>query len=530
MDKSLKFFTSLYQKPTSVKTDPNTGLPLTNIEGEVIINYYDKIDPTKVVRTENKKYSFEAGAENGQVMNYLGNSPLNEVPGIPINPEEESDIRLSSIIKWTQENNKKLYLQAKDFVSLKNFNSAPANRMIILRRFSGAAPHNLFNSKSSVKPIATLVGYYDFENLPVKISFNEKWKQFDSNLLAVVQDVIGIKFDSIPGIGDLFSKASSSPFGQDLLYTVAEKLNFVSGGQMPYGDPNLIHDAAIRDVSGEGLSTGLESSIEVDFETSYVMNEQLGTDGRANMLSLISEVHKMGTSNGRFAAGNAAAVGQFFRGLENGDISLLVEAFSSAISSVIQVCKKLITADPKQETNANGEKKELKEGEILDAAQAKADAMLRFFTNGVNELVQARFARYRWKIKGAVGALTGGHTAPWHISIGNPKHPWFVCGNMVLETCEIIPGGELGYNDMFTEFTVKIKLRSGRTMHRGELESLFNSGSGRIYDKPEKVLTYNVMDGTEVIVPASGGPISVNNSAANNNSTPNRPIDPAQNL
>jgi len=529
MDKSLKFFTSLYKKDHEVKKDPITGLPLTNIEGNVIINYYDKTDPTKKVRTENKKYSFEAGTENGEVLNYLGNSPINELTGIPVNPEEDSDIRLSSIIKWTQETNKKLYLEPKHFVSLKNFNTYPANRLMILRRFSGAAPHNLFNTKSNIKPIATLVGYYDFDNLPMKISFNEKWKQFDSNLLSVVQDVIGIKFESIPGIGDLFSKASSSPFGQDLLYTIANKLNFVSDGiSMPYGDPNLIHDAAIRDVSGEGLATGLESEVSIEFETTFVMNEELGSDGRVNMLNLISEVHKMGTSNGRFVAGNSAALKTFFKGLENGDISQLTDAFSTAITEVVETCKKLITDDPKPSVDANG-KSTLSESDALSAIGAKASSFVDKFLSLGQDLVKARFSRYRWKIKGAVGALSGAHTAPWHISLGNPKHPWFVCGNMILETCEIIPGGELMYNDMFSEFTVKIKLKGGRVMHKGELESLFNSGTGRIYDKPEKVLTYNVVDGTQVIVPADGGEITVNSSNSNNDFSQTRSTDPAQN-
>jgi hypothetical protein len=533
MDKSLKFFNDIYKSQTGVKLDPKTGVPITNINGNVTINYYDKLNPEKKVRTETKPYSFNAGTVDGQIMNYLGNSPLNEVNGIPNNPEETSDIKLSSIINWTQLNAKSLYLMPKHFVSLKDFNTMPANKFIILRRFTNPCSHNLF--KGTVKPIATLVGYYDFDNIPVKISFNEKWKQFDSNLLTVIQDVIGIKFESIPGVGDLFSKAANSPFAQDLLFIVAQNLGLLSPKkeEMPYGEPNLIHDAAIRDVTGEALSTGLESDISVDFESTYVLNEKLGgLDGKKNMLDLLAEATTMGTSTGEFVVNTKLGVSKlndFYGSLQAGNISDIINAFKNAIGSVVDAVIKLATPETPPAKPATTSTTQATtqatttlttEQQAIYKLQWNAENMLKLFTSGVNAVIKSRFTRYKWNIKGAISALTGSHTAPWHISLGNPKHPWFVCGNMVLEKCEIIPGGGLSYNDMFTELTIKITLRSGRVLHKGEIESLFNSGTGRIYDKVDKHITYNVIEGTDVVIPNNGETIIVNN--VGNNQTVNQ--------
>lgn len=514
MDKSLKFFIGA-STPTSA--DGVTGMGTQNIDGTVNINYYDETDPSVIVNTETKKYTFTAVLSDqnpGQYINYLGNSQTNDYEPLLIDNEQISDIALSSIIDWTTKNHKSMTLMPKHFAYLKNFNSYPANRCIILRRYAGASPHNLFKSKA--KPISTLVGYYDFENIPVKISFNEKWKQFDSTFLEVIQDIIGIKFDSIPGVGEVFSKTAQSPLGQDIMYLIGQKLGIISGGSMPYGDPNLIHEAAIRDVSGEGLSTGLESNIDIDFETTFTMHEILGVDAKAAMLDIIANITKMGTSNARFLTGNSGTLGRIFNELKNGDISGLITSFTEALTEMVSMLSDKITKTIEQVKSLSDKQK----------GQFAIDAVSSAIEGLTDTIIKNRFSRYKWKLIGAVSAMTGSHTAPWHISIGNPKFPWFVCGNLVAESTEIIPGGELGYNDMFTELTVRMKLRSGRPMGSSEIQQLFNSGIGRIYDTPKSIQTLNVPVGTVVNVPSNGQGITVTPPPSPNDKT-NSDMDPA---
>ena len=517
MDKSLAFFIGA---ATPTNPDSKTGMSTEVIEGTVNINYYSADDPTKSVGQETKKYTFTAVQSDqnpGQYINYLGNSQTNEYEPVIVNNEQVSDIALSSIIDWTTKHHKSMALLPKHFAYLKNFGSYPANRLIVLRRFAGPAPHNLF--KSNAKPISTLVGFYDFENIPVKISFNEKWKQFDGTFLEVIQDIIGIKFDSIPGVGDVFSKVGQSPLGQDLMYMIGQKLGIISGGSMPYGDPNLIHDAAIRDVSGEGLSTGLESNIDIDFETTFTMKEILGINAKAAMLDIMANITKMGTSNARFLAGNSKTLAGIFNSLKNGDISELIGKFTEALTEMVDSLSDKLAKTVEQV------KKLTDKDKGNEAISAVASATADLLTDVGVAIIKNRFSRYKWKLIGAVSAMTGSHTAPWHISIGNPKFPWFVCGNLVAESTEIIPGGELGYNDMFTEVTVKMKLRSGRAMGGSEIQQLFNAGVGRIYDTPQKIQTFNVVEGTIVTVPGDGRGITITPPSKNDKT--NSDVDPA---
>jgi len=537
MDKSLAFFIGA---ATPTNPDSKTGMSTQIIEGTVNINYYSADDPTKSVKQEQKKYSYNAVisdqnpgqydengkyiAGSGQFINYLGNSQTNEYEPVIVNNEQISDIALSSIIDWTTKHHKSMALLPKHFAYLKNFGSYPANRLIVLRRFAGPAPHNLF--KSNAKPISTLVGFYDFENIPVKISFNEKWKQFDSTFLEVIQDIVGIKFDSIPGVGDVFSKVGQSPIGQDLMYMIGQRLGIISGGSMPYGDPNLIHDAAIRDVSGEGLSTGLESNIDIDFETTFTMNEILGIDAKAAMLDILANATKMGTSNARFLSGNSKTLANLFTSLKNGDVSEITDAFVGAVTETVQILTEKLSAT----LDKISELSKTKEGDTGSASIGASavnivNASFDLLKEAGYAIIANRFKRYKWKLIGAVSAMTGSHTAPWHISIGNPKFPWFVCGNLVAESTDIIPGGELGYNDMFTELTVKIKLKSGRAMGGSEIQQLFNAGVGRIYDTPKTIQTFNVVEGTIVNVPGDGRGITITPPSKNDKT--NSDVDPA---
>ena len=54
-------------------------------------------------------------------------------------------------------------------------------------------------------------------------------------------------------------------------------------------------------------------------------------------------------------------------------------------------------------------------------------------------------------------------------------------GNLVCNSVKINFNDELGPDDFPTEMTVAIQLTPGRQRHRGDWESMFNRGNGRLY-------------------------------------------------
>lgn len=512
MDRSLKFFTDIVIPPKN--RDPKTGAPTTTHTVQTITSVYDPKDPLgQPIRVEQNTINYtvvQSLQADGTFVNYLGNSKTNNYDAFVSNPEHESDLSLSSLIKWSNQY-PGIKLKPSHFVYLNDFNVYPNNRLMILRRFNVPADNNLF--KMNIIPTNTLVTYYSLEEPPINISFKEKWTTFDGDFMDVLENVIGIKFDTIPGLGTVIDASSSSNIGQSIFNAIATKLGFVTPGGMPYGDPDIIKEAIIRDVTGEKVTSGLESNIEIDFESKYVFREINGYSAKFAMLDIISNIIHMGTSTERFYLRGKA--NKFFNGLLNEMSKANVEGF---FTTILTELKSIVSGLIEKLTTFGQDLAALaKEG----GAGAVLDSLLQTVVDLGGSIIKERYERYKWNLKGAISAMTGAPSAPWHISIGNPKAPWFTCGNLYIDNVELIPGGELSYDDMFSELTVKIKLKSGRSMGTIGLTNLFNNAKGRIYDTPSKIQKLKVIDGAQTAV--AGNPNSVDGKNVSETPTQNIP-------
>ena len=77
--------------------------------------------------------------------------------------------------------------------------------------------------------------------------------------------------------------------------------------------------------------------------------------------------------------------------------------------------------------------------------------------------------------------LSGYPTGEWHLVVGNPLNPIAMIGNLVCQSVNIKFNDDLGPDDFPTELTAQYSLSPGRQRHRGDWESYFNRGNGRLY-------------------------------------------------
>jgi hypothetical protein len=77
--------------------------------------------------------------------------------------------------------------------------------------------------------------------------------------------------------------------------------------------------------------------------------------------------------------------------------------------------------------------------------------------------------------------LSGYPTGEWHLVVGNPLNPIAMIGNLVCTNVKIIFNDDLGPDDFPTQMTATFTLSPGRQRHRGDWESMFNRGNGRLY-------------------------------------------------
>lgn len=80
--------------------------------------------------------------------------------------------------------------------------------------------------------------------------------------------------------------------------------------------------------------------------------------------------------------------------------------------------------------------------------------------------------------------LTGDPTGQWHLTVGNPMNPIMMIGNLACTDSKVSFEGPLGFEDFPSKMKVEITLKPARMRDKGEIESMFNAGRGRIYLQP----------------------------------------------
>lgn len=106
--------------------------------------------------------------------------------------------------------------------------------------------------------------------------------------------------------------------------------------------------------------------------------------------------------------------------------------------------------------------------------------------------------------------ITGDPTGNWHLTIGNPLAPMITVGNLALQDAQFEFEGPLGYEDFPTKLKVTITLKPGRPRDKGDIESMFNAGRGRMYLQPDSGA--QMPDGT--IVDSYGKTVTDSNGKA----------------
>ena len=77
--------------------------------------------------------------------------------------------------------------------------------------------------------------------------------------------------------------------------------------------------------------------------------------------------------------------------------------------------------------------------------------------------------------------LTGAPVGEWHVTVGNPCNPIAMIGNLVCDGVKIEFTESLGPDDFPTGVKATFTLKHGRERERGEIESIFNRGDGKLY-------------------------------------------------
>lgn len=421
--------------------------------------------------------------------------------------DDSYETSVVDLVEYTK-NYKSMRLNYSDFAYLKNLGVFPNNRLMIARRFAGPVPDDLTSIKEIEFPIATLISWVpDGENF-IKVAVGEKWTESEGSFKEILnsmgKDVLtGKNRDGSLG-GKIYEGISAIPlpgFMQGLQYSLLNKLGLTDrSGEIEYllpaGDPNLIRQAKIRQtISDNTVGSGLTSRFSITMTVEYEQKFINGVDPTLVYYDIISNILSFATSNSTFQFNRnmGEKSSQFLNDMISGDIKAITRAIQGFVKELISALK--VTVGEIQKYFMGGLEGAKKENidKAAEAAKKDPNAIInseieearKIFASILNNAWRVTvgniITKYKIKIVGVINALTGAHSTPWHITIGNPKKPLFSSGDMYVDNVDIEMGNILSFNDLPSSIKATFTLNPARDYGAQEIFNKFSVGEGRTY-------------------------------------------------
>ena len=452
----------------------------------------------------------------------------------------------------------------RDFIYCKYYGHIPNNYMITLRRFPSPMRDNLslpekvkngdsFKVKGAGRPVAQAVTFWGGNtsntlNGIIGFSTGLNWDDFTQDALKnqegmskglfknqlgdVINSLFGKvggddgenMFDSIQKAVDLAASTSDSGFQES---TSAKRNYALRDKAIEPGGPlsdfiwvpvDTVNKAKLR---GQGLA-GAYNNITLKFH--YELTSVGEVNSKAALVDILGNLLALCTNYGNFLTPEIRYDNGFpgvnFPGGDEG----LAKFYSEPVEWVKTLIKYAV--DPNQSTNGDPVAESIV-GSINSAARAKeflAQTVNQLNNKTLNDLVSdfgnssqinnfllnsltADFVRDTIL---PMSVLTGAPTGEWHLVVGNPCNPIAMIGNLICEGIDISFNETLGPDDFPTEITASITLQMSRERERGEIESMFNRGEGRLYQSVAPV--YSNSQSVGALGTTTGQVITTNSS------------------
>lgn len=451
---ALDFFSYAYQDKLLAKEMPSAG--------------------TKSLFNEYSVFRYAPAAED---YNYLYDSSNKR-----LNPEEARNPSAARLINWSQENSNEWspmgstpYAYA-DFLYCKYYGVIPNNYLVTLRRYPIPMLDNLKTAKgTNIPPVAQAVTWLGEETGNkigdiLKFACGINWKEIEAKVQEVTGNEKGFESSplaNVPG-GNILAgiKGYLNPREfSGLAQSESDYAKETYGSEGPYankvyGPVNVINKTMARD---QGLK--FEQDIVLNFH--YSLKSIGGINPKVAMLDILANILTLTYNNAKFWGGairyfpqhpNVGFFGdqsKFYSGDVSGYIDSVMGEFKSLGNTFMDTFSKLLQ-DP--------------------------ISALKELAMGGGKFVMGKIAaKDRPQILAMRSLLTGAPVGEWHLVVGNPMNPIAMMGNLICTDVEFEFGEILGADDFPSEMKVTIKLKHGKPRDKGDIESMFNLGNGRLY-------------------------------------------------
>ena len=426
----------------------------------------------------------------------------------------------------------------RDFIYCKYYGQIPNNYMLTLRRFPSPMRDNLslpskvknsdiYKVQGAGRPVSQAVTWFggntgntlaDILQISTGLRWNESLTQaggenfikqdgFASGIFKnQLGDLLGGTFGSDAGAADgigskigaavnAIAAASDSGYQESVAARRNKALRdkaISPGGPLSdfiWVSVDTVDQAVVR---ARGLN-GVFNDLTLNFH--YELTSVGEVNSKAAMVDILGNLLSLTTNYGNFLTPEIRYDNSFpainFPGGDDG--------LSQFYTDPVQFIKTLIrfAVDPNQTTNGDPVA-EAVAGTINSVGKARdlwsslitqmQNKTLKDFAQDLgnssqlnNLILYALTEKFTKELVFPAAVLTGLPTGEWHLVVGNPCNPIAMIGNLICKNIDITFGETLGPDDFPNELTAKVTLKHARSRERGEIESMFNRGGGRLY-------------------------------------------------
>lgn len=404
------------------------------------------------------------------------------------------------------ENNLSMVYSYSDFIYCKYHGKIPNNYMLTLRRFHLPIVDDIISTKTydfksgqtvdtrqpDLARAVTWMSEATGNKLEDILKFNTelKFKPVESEMQVMQSKAQGIQGSSILGIGTTgFSVASAisstATLGSGQTTAGGREIAANSGfDPIKSTYPNFVEGPLYVIKRIMVKDSGIECSPEFKLTFHYDLRSYGNINPKLAMLDILSNMLVLTYNAAPFWGGATRYTGNGTFGKPLGDHSKLAAGdlggFVKSLMGDIGNMASKIFGDGKGGFSFDSI--------VGGAGKVMGDMLGGWLSKNFNTPQGAQ---------GAAAFLSGSPTGNWHLTIGNPLNPIAMIGNLVLTTSEYKFVGPLGKDDFPTQLEVVVTLKSGRDRDKGDIETMFNAGRGRLYQVPEGMEDFTNVSGKQ---------------------------------
>lgn len=366
-----------------------------------------------------------------------------------------------------------------DFLYNSHYGLIPNNFLVTLRRYpvpindAGTVPDQ-DKTKQHLLPMAQAITYLGDATgnlISDLMSFSAKmnWKEIEAQINEIQGNEQG---------------AESSPMGQGFgkwLGILSGQSDFsrVSGWDEqrakfdPYNDgmyANRIFGPVNVVTKTKARERGLEFDHSINLNFHYTLRSIGGVNPKAAMLDIMSNILALTYNNANFWGGanryfpnkpaypflgGKKGMQSWYSGNVTGFMDGIADQLMSAMGNLGSMFQSILTNPKEALKNIGGKAAGVW---MADKQREKRPAILGF-----------------------KALLTGDPVGEWHLVVGNPFNPMMMIGNLICTGVKFGFSDQLEADDFPNEMIVTIQLEHGRPRDKGDIESMFNRGGGRLH-------------------------------------------------